>query len=689
VSSSASIIQPPSEDSIKFQEADRDISPTRNLPYRSNTEEGPESQSFVPSARLGSSSHATELPTFSNLGNLPRTPSNPVASEPSTAEFCAMSCDGCGKDIPNRDFHYSCFDCFADAIYGDGGDDNTGSDSEDDAGDNDHDTFDLCQKCFNSGAQGVDHAGHKFVKHMVVSYGENFSTFPYPEREVSSHDSKIIKALKEGDNMGLREAVRDTEGVNAYDSDGNTALPRAVIMGLAASVDILLDAGALREARDRDNMTPLLNAVYYSQLGPLKILLDKGANINATGGPISDTPLHVAVTNGQYEVIRILLGRGADVNAMSNAGTPIFYSAIQGDRRSAKVLLDAGANPNLKSDEDDAVTPLIAAATENKLDIVELLKRYGAKVEEPGQDGTTPLMKATKENKPKLVKQLLRIRAKPDLPDIHGETPLIYAVIEGFTEICKLLLDARADIEQYAITGNTPLMVAVKSPKLSESQKVPLIKLLLRYGAKPDHLDIRNETPFMFAAIEGWTKICCTLLCEGKAYIEQLNPSGNTALMAVTKLNNPNMVNLLLRHGADADFPDMNGETPLIYACVEGWTAVCDALISIGKANMEQVTTSGNTPLMIACQKGKLDLVKVLVRHDASLDRLPEPYGHTAITRAAEAGHVEIVQYLIERGASAMPPPAWRKWKNFTFDQEVDYYTQEAILGMLRDHKHR
>lgn len=84
------------------------------------------------------------------------------------------------------------------------------------------------------------------------------------------------------------------------------------------------------------------------------MLLDAGADINARNrhkfaGP-GNSPLSAAVYQQRNEVIRLLIERGADLNQGDNAGfTPLHLAIANGYVESARMLLEAGANPNART----------------------------------------------------------------------------------------------------------------------------------------------------------------------------------------------------------------------------------------------------------------------------------------------------------------------------------------------------
>ncbi len=95
-----------------------------------------------------------------------------------------------------------------------------------------------------------------------------------------------------------------------------------------------------------------------------------------------DTPaLHYSVFHGHLGMVQLLLEHDADIHALgyeNNHGMtpPIVLAAWEGGIDVLRLLLERGADPNVKSGH--GVTPLSTALRHRKSDRVELLKRHGA-----------------------------------------------------------------------------------------------------------------------------------------------------------------------------------------------------------------------------------------------------------------------------------------------------------------------
>ena len=152
----------------------------------------------------------------------------------------------------------------------------------------------------------------------------------------------------------------------------------AIQAGDLAQVKKLLGAGAdiNSSASGKGGMTPLNYAAYEGHLEIVKLLLDKGAEID-TRDNMSFTPLLVAAISGHQEVQKELIIRGADVNLAERSfgWTTLHRAAANGHLELIQLLLDKGAQINIKNKKGD--TPLAVARQKGKTKAAELLKSRG------------------------------------------------------------------------------------------------------------------------------------------------------------------------------------------------------------------------------------------------------------------------------------------------------------------------
>jgi uncharacterized protein len=144
--------------------------------------------------------------------------------------------------------------------------------------------------------------------------------------------------------------------------------------------------------------------------------------------------LTAAARHGDVARVRALLRQGAPVDALGKAGgTPLMSAAMEGHADVARVLLQAGANPNARTRPSQnrrgksGFTPLALAATNGKTEIAKMLLSKGAAANARVADGKTALMLACMWGYTDTVHLLLEHGARVDLKDGGGKTALAYA----------------------------------------------------------------------------------------------------------------------------------------------------------------------------------------------------------------------------------------------------------------------
>ncbi|MBT3799786.1 MAG: ankyrin repeat domain-containing protein [Bacteroidetes bacterium] len=154
-----------------------------------------------------------------------------------------------------------------------------------------------------------------------------------------------------------------------------------------------------------------------------------------------------------YNTIKHYLDTGIDVNSNLSTGFPPISELItpkQGlqivkfkpNENIIKLLLESGADVNRKSKIMPQNTPLIQASYYGYANIVKLLLKYDAKINDQNIEGATALMMAVMAGHVDLVKLLLLKGANKNLGTYKlGMTALDGAYRNNNMEIIKLLKD--------------------------------------------------------------------------------------------------------------------------------------------------------------------------------------------------------------------------------------------------------
>lgn len=233
----------------------------------------------------------------------------------------------------------------------------------------------------------------------------------------------------------------------------------------------LIADGASLESRNSKGWTPLIIATESTNTEMVKLLIEKGADVNAKSASTNgSTVLCFATHSDDPEFIDLFLQHRADINARSRNGVTALFSGVMSQKkRAVQFLISKGAKIDqlaLRYDEVSAdgeimvsgslLTPLMCAGRDGDQAMVELLLKSGASLEKRNNYGNNVLMEVAKRPQPQMLKFLIARGANVNAKASGGHTALIYAAGYWQTENVKLLLAAGADPNARWRISNDP-----------------------------------------------------------------------------------------------------------------------------------------------------------------------------------------------------------------------------------------
>jgi ankyrin repeat protein len=253
------------------------------------------------------------------------------------------------------------------------------------------------------------------------------------------------------------------------------------------------------------------------------------------------------------------------------------------------------------------LTPLMASAFNNKASRVKFLLEAGANVNMIDNSYQSAILYAfcgnTKHSPHKcqdcnleIIKELCNHEINLNLLDIDGENPIMNATRLGYTEAVKIFCEYGFDINYTNVDGKTAMSIAI------ETNHPEICYYLWKKGADINTIDHKKHSFLM------------TLIYNNATY---------------------EMVEDVLKHNPNIDMLDANGANALMYACINGDEDKIELLIRYG--------ADVNYPMLGAIFKNKIDVVRMLCVNKSNLD-----YSHM-IKYAKKLKHSEIEKLLFQK----------------------------------------
>ncbi|CAB0029897.1 unnamed protein product [Trichogramma brassicae] len=352
---------------------------------------------------------------------------------------------------------------------------------------------------------------------------------------------------------------------------------------------------------------------------------------------------------------------GIDVNYIDKSGLTYFHVACKFGRTDVvKKFLDLGQDPNLVWPKTN-YSSLHLAMQRQQRGVAELLLRAGADPNSVGEDGNTPLnFICYIHNYVDLAKMLFELsdekyRVQVDHLDKYKNTPLHVALKYDETELARFLLEMGADLNLAdGDDRNNGLHLVCK---MGEGNDGLADMIFGNDDYKPLPIHARNHkgnTPLHLAMRSGALNMVEVLLRHG-ADSNATNKKGMTPLhILCKKYDDPTMLNLFLRVNDELGRPvlidalDNNGETPLVWALNHGNLHSAEVLLRRG------VDPRLGPPLNHICYYGDhwVELFFDIIdgRNQVVDINARDNEGDTPLIVAAEYGHRNSTELLLRRG---------------------------------------
>ncbi|MFG6158070.1 ankyrin repeat domain-containing protein [Halomonas sp. 1390] len=474
------------------------------------------------------------------------------------------------------------------------------------------------------------------------------------------HAAATKGALAAAKRLAQKDVVLTGQGAPG----GTSPLQLAAAGGHLDLVRYLVkEKGVDLEAVDSNGQTALLRAVSADAVEALQTLIELGAQIDRTvhhDTPLDFgwSPLHVAANAGAVRAIEALLEKELDPTiVLKNGFTPLHIAAREGQVEIAGALVTALRKAGHSVDQpacDDW-----QGRTQNIVKRIEDRKTC-----EPhtgnGHFDITPLHLAIIHEQTAIVRLLLPF-SDPNAMTGSGATALHVAASHGRTEIARLLIESgRCATEHRDAYGHRPLQSAIEAGHWTTA-RVMQQSAALGAGAlvcKTVGGEEVEMTLLQHAAATGNRQALRFALHNAKNLTNTVNspgPLGRTALHLAAIVGEPAAIGDLYEAGGDPFALDQRGLSPLHYAARRGDAVALGELLANAETSEPLGAEAAPSLLHLAARAGKEDAVARIIDQGWNTDA-QDAFGYTPLHRAIEAGSLRVAQQLLEAGASLIAP---------------------------------
>ena len=395
----------------------------------------------------------------------------------------------------------------------------------------------------------------------------------------------------------------------------------------------------------KGGLTPLLHAARQGHLDAMKVLLDRGANIDQVGGGDGTSPLLIATINGQFDAAMLLLERGADPNIASslNGAAPLWatlnsewqprtrYPQPQergqqevGYLDVAVALLAAGADPDARMTmhpwymeytgcgngmcgliDTNGATAFVRAAYATDVDAMRLLVEWGA---DPNISTKAPeqRQRLTPEQRQRS-SQLDRL-AQEDSFAALGDSTKVSAVVAIWQSLADSVKESLPEERVRAEPD------AVRAEVVEHAQRQDSVEAAKPDASGLDPIPVGGPAVFAIHAASG--------VGYGEGFAGNAHRHTEDGWLPAVKF-------LIEEVGADVNQRDHNGYTAVHHAAARGDNELILYMVEMG-ADVTVLSRRGQTTADMA--NGPVSRVSPIPETVALLESLGSANSHNCLT---------------------------------------------------------
>ncbi|XP_046808710.1 transient receptor potential cation channel subfamily A member 1 isoform X1 [Lucilia cuprina] len=415
----------------------------------------------------------------------------------------------------------------------------------------------------------------------------------------------------------------------------------------------------------RDSPFRILRAAEAGNLDDFKRLYQADNSRLSLQDGKGRTAAHQAAARNRVNILRYMRDQNGDFNIRDNAGNTPLHMAVECDSYEAlDFLLSIPVNTGILNEKKQA--PVHLATELNKVKSLRVMGKYRNKIDiqQGGEHGRTALHLAAIYDHEECARILItEFGACPRKPCNNGYYPIHEAAKNASSKTMEVFFQwgeqrncTREEmISFYDSEGNVPLHSAV------HGGDIKAVELCLKSGAKISKQQHDLSTPVHLACAQGAIEIVKLMFAmqpqEKKICLSCTDVQKMTPLHCASMFDHPDIVEFLVKEGADINALDKEHRSPLLLAASRsGWKTV-HLLIRLGANISIKDGCSRNVLHLVIMNGGRLQEFAEEVSKTQSKEQLEQLLnekdnsGCSPLHYASRDGHIRSLENLIQLGA--------------------------------------
>ena len=494
----------------------------------------------------------------------------------------------------------------------------------------------------------------------------------------------LCAAARWGHKRIVRRALKWHCELNHYNDDGMTAVELAVIHNHESVAEYLIEKDAeltmfgrtlLHEAAQRkmnnlattllqrgvpvnsmdsDKMTALHEACIVGAWNMTRMLIDRGASLDATTAKTGQTPLHMAAEKGQLRIVGLLMEAGARIDIKDGEGRTPWRTALAFNQKACAQMLRkahqgqidieaAELEAQSNSMSADQIDEVLNSARHGDIQTVIDAMENGCPPNVQGSGGESLLMAAASSGNTKMIEYLIRKGVSMKTLDLQERNCLFYAT--DSYDVGVMLAGRGADLTHRDLTGTTAMHMLARSG-------IVFTDIIKSLRINVNIKDSNGRLPLHLAAIGGQGDACNALLTLGAAVNAKDDDMATPLHLAAETDEAITAINALVEGNAEVNALDGLGRVALHRAANSGLVTNIVALCETagGHLGLDIGDKDGNNPLHLAATAGYLQVIRAMFSKGAKMDtRNGEDLDVFALALRGGNKCLKLIQFLIKK----------------------------------------